>query len=165
MWVVPLPPPLLSLPPVLLKGCGASRLLFLCGWCCSFLFWVVVPLLFFFFSFFSFFFLKKLKYNEKHFLNFTEMNCISVNFSLVPQSSFCVVLLSPLSPFERCFRPVRTSLHWCGAAWLSWLVLPSPPSFWVVLLQWCKFRVLIMHFYPKSVWGIIIFEKASVVRP
>ena len=87
------------------------------GWWC--------PCSFCSFLFFSFFFLKKLKYNEKHFLNFTEMNCISVNFSLVLQSSFFVVLLSPLSPFGRCCRPVRTSLVWCclplliGAAFAS----------------------------------------------
>ena len=26
-------------------------------------------------------------------------------------------------------------LRWCGAGWPSWVVLPSPPSFWVVLLS------------------------------
>ena len=48
-----------------------------------------------------------------------------------PSLLFRVVVLSPPHPFCWCCCPPFSFM--CGAAFLSWVVLPSPPSLWVVL--------------------------------
>ena len=129
------PPP----PPVRPMGCAVFRLFFLCGWCwCPLLLWVVVPL--------DFFLIKcqlswetflEQKHNKLYFLwKQIGVGQSSIKWSgvVVPQSSFCVVLL-PSRPYV------------CG------VVLPSPPSFWVVLHQWFKVRAFQCSFLHQKVFG------------